>query len=95
MGSSLSFLVKNWSKSHSKYFSQECDSKILDLNRQKGFYSYEYLSGFEKFKRELPPKEEFYRSFTGIKTINNEYRHVINVSNKLGNEKNERLSQLS
>ena len=68
MGSSLIILVKSWSNSHSNYLSQECDSKILNLNNQESFYSYEYMSGFQNFKRELPAKK-IYRSLAGINTI--------------------------
>ena len=74
--------------------SQECDSKILNLNNQESFYSYEYMSGFQNFKRELPAKK-IYRLLAGINPIHKECQHVINVSNKFENEKNERLSQLS
>ena len=42
-----------------KYLSQECDSKVLYLVKQKGFYPYECMIGFEKFKEELPSKEKF------------------------------------
>ena len=52
------------------------------------------MSGFQKFKRELPAKK-VYRSLAGINPIHKECQHVINVSNKFENEKNERLSQLS
>ena len=40
-----------------KYLSQEFDSKVLDLVKQKGFYPYEYMNGFETFKEELLSKE--------------------------------------
>ena len=39
--------------------SQEFDNNILDLVKQKGFYPYEHMSAFEKFKEELPSKEIF------------------------------------
>ena len=52
------------------------------------------MSGFQNFKRELPAKK-IYRSLAGINLIHKECQHVINVSNKFENEKNERLSQLS
>ena len=61
LSSSLDSLVKSFVKDDFKYFSQEFDSKLLDLARQKGCYSYEYMSGFEKSKEELPSKEKFYR----------------------------------
>ena len=34
-----------------QYLTQEFDSNILDLVNQKGFYPYEYMSDFEKFKK--------------------------------------------
>ena len=33
-----------------KYLSQEFDDNVLDLVSQKYLYSYECMSGFEKFK---------------------------------------------
>ena len=53
------------SKNDFKYLSQEFDSRVLDLVKQKRFYPYEYLSGFEKFKEELPSKEKFHSLLTG------------------------------
>ena len=56
LSSSLDSLVKNLNKDDFKYFSQEFDSKILDLVKQKEFYTYEYISDelmniiFEKFQ---------------------------------------------
>ena len=47
--------------------SQEFNNKVLDLVKQKGFYPYEYMSGFEKFKEILPSKKKFYNSLTGKK----------------------------
>ena len=47
---SLDSLVKNLSKDDLKYLSQESDSNLLDLVKQKGFYSYEYMSDFEKLR---------------------------------------------
>ena len=47
--------------------SEEFDNKVLDLAKQKGFYPYEYMSDFEKFKEELSSKEKFYSSLTGKK----------------------------
>ena len=37
--------------------SQEFDSNVLDLVKQKGFYSYEYMNDFKRFKGELSSKE--------------------------------------
>ena len=41
-------LVKNLGKDDFKYWSQELDSNVLDLVKQKEFYPPEYISGFEK-----------------------------------------------
>ena len=54
-----------------KYLSQEFYTNVLDLVKQKGFYAYEYMSGFEQFKDELPSKEKFYSSLTGKKKVIN------------------------
>ena len=43
--------------------SQEFDNNVLD----KGFYPYEYMSDFEKFKEQLPSKEKFYSLLTSKK----------------------------
>ena len=45
--------------------SQEFDSDVLDLVKQKGCYTYEYMSGFEKFKEQLLSKEKFYSWLAG------------------------------
>ena len=55
--SSLDGLGKNLSKDDFKYISQEFDNCVLDLDKQKGFYPYEYMSDFEEFNEELPSKE--------------------------------------
>ena len=62
-----------------KYLSQEYDGKVLYLVKQKGFYPYECMSGFEKFQEELPSKEKFYRLLMGKTFINKEYEHVLKV----------------
>ena len=50
LSSSLDSLVINSEKDDFKYLSQEFDNNVLDLVKQKGFYPYEYISDFEKFK---------------------------------------------
>ena len=62
--------------------SQEFDNNVLDLDKRKGFYPYEYLTDFEKFKEELPNKEKFYSSSNDRKITDKEYEHVINVWKK-------------
>ena len=79
LSSSLDSLDKNLNKDDFKYLSQEFDNNVLDLVKQKGFYPYEYMCDFEKFKEELPSKEKFYSSSTGTKITDEEYDHVLKV----------------
>ena len=67
LSSSLDSLVTSLDKNYFKYLSQKFDSNLLDLVKQKGFYPYEYMSDFEKFKEELLYKKEFYSSLIGNK----------------------------
>ena len=59
LNSSLDSLVKNLSKDGFKHLSQEFDYNVLNLVKQTGFYPYEYMSDFEKFKEKLPNKKSF------------------------------------
>ena len=52
--------------------SQEFDNNLLDLVKQRGFYPYEYMSNFEKFKEELLSKEKLYSPLTGKKISDKE-----------------------
>ena len=65
--SSLDSLVRNANKDDFKFYSQEFDNNISDLAKQKGFYPYEYMSDFKKFKKELRNEEKFYSLLTGKK----------------------------
>ena len=47
---SLDSLAKNFDKADFNYLCKEFDNKVLDLVKEKGFYPYEYMSDFEKFK---------------------------------------------
>ena len=69
LSSSLDSLVKGLGKNGFKYLSQEFDSKVLDLAKQKVFHPDEYMSDFEKFKEELTSKENFYSFLTGKKLV--------------------------
>ena len=53
LSSSLDSLVKNLSENDFKHLRKEFDNRILDLVKQKGFYPYEYMSDFKKFREEL------------------------------------------
>ena len=63
LSSSSDNLVKNSTKDF-KYLSQDFHNNELDLVKQKGFYPYEYMSSFEKFKEQLSSKKKFYSSLT-------------------------------
>ena len=63
LSSSSDSLVKNSTKDF-KYLSQDFHNNELDLVKQKGFYPYECMSSFEKFKEQLPSKKKFYSSLT-------------------------------
>ena len=76
LSSSLDSLVKTLAKDNFKYLSQEFDNNVLDLVKQKVFYLHKYLSGFEKFKEQLPSKEKFYTSLTSKNIIYKEYEQV-------------------
>ena len=77
--SSLDSLVKTWwfRKDNFKHLSEEFDINVLDLVKEKGFYPYEYMSNFKKFKEELSSTERFYSSLTGKKIRDKEYQHVL------------------
>ena len=64
LSSSLDSLVKKLNGDDFKYLNQEFDEKKLDLVKQKGFYPYESMFYFEKFKEQLPSKVNFYCSLT-------------------------------
>ena len=83
LNSSLDSLVKNLSEDDFKNLSQEFDNNVLHLVKQKGFYPYEYMTDFKKFKEELPSKEKFYSSLTDRKIADKECEHVLNVCNNL------------
>ena len=57
LGSSLDSLVKNLSKNDLKYLSKKFDGNILVPVKQNGFYRYEYMNDFLKFKEKLPSKK--------------------------------------
>ena len=79
---SLNSIVKNLDKDDFKYLSQECANNKLDLVKQKGFYPYEHMSDFKKFKEQLASKERFYSSLTDQKISDKKYEHVFKVWNK-------------
>ena len=67
--SSLDNLVKNSRKNEFKYLSQEFESKVFDLIKQKMFCPYEYISDLKNFNEQLPSKGNFFSSFTCNKLV--------------------------
>ena len=67
------------SKDDFKYLSQEFNNNVLDLVKQNGFYPYEYMSDFDKFKEELSSKEKLNSLLTG-KKISDKYRNIFLMS---------------
>ena len=65
-----------------KYLSQEVNNNVLDLIKQKGFYSYEYMSDFQKFKEEFPSVEKFYSSLIQVLLLANVFEKCRNNSLK-------------
>ena len=76
LSSSLNSLVKNFGENKFKHLSQDFDSELLDLVKQKDFYSYESISSFENVKEKLPSEHKFY-------SLLNEKELVINSINML------------
>ena len=54
-------------------------NNVLDLVKRKGFYPYEYMTDFKKFKEQLPSKGKFYISLTGKIISNKEYDHALKI----------------
>ena len=59
MNSSLEKLVKNFSDNDFKYLTEEFGSENLELLKQKGAYSYEYMDSFKRFGEKLPDRNVF------------------------------------
>ena len=64
MNSSLYKLVKNLSDKDFKYLIEEFGSENLELLKQKGDYSDEYMNSFERFYEEKLPSRKYFYSFT-------------------------------
>ena len=75
MNSSLDALVKNLSDSDFKYLSQKFSGEELELVKQKGGYSYEYVNSFKKFRC------EFFSSLKNECISEKDYLHAIDVWN--------------
>ena len=63
MNSSLEKLVKNFSNNDFKYLTEELGFKKIELLKQKGAYTYEYMDSFKRYSEEkLHNKKYFYSS---------------------------------
>ena len=63
LNSSPDKLVKILSDEDFKYLVEEFGSENLELLKQKGDYSYEYMNSFERFnEKKLPDRKYFYSS---------------------------------
>ena len=76
MSSSLAKLVSNIPKEALKYTSEVFEGKELDLMVRKGVYPYDYMDSFEKFKKKLPSKEEFYNILNNENISDEDYKHA-------------------
>ena len=73
--------VKNLCIDDFKYLRQQFNGNVLDLVLQRGFYPYEYMTGFENFKKHSPSKEKFYSFFTNNNISDKDYEHALKVRN--------------
>ena len=63
MNSSLDKLLKNSVDEDFKYLVKKFGSENLEILKQKGAYSYEYMNSFKRFNEEkLPARKDFYSS---------------------------------
>ena len=63
MKSSIKKLVKNLTDDDIEYLTEETGSESLELLKQKGVYSYDYMDSFRRFdEQKLPDKICFYSS---------------------------------
>ena len=64
MNSSLDKLVKTLSDKDFKYLVEEFGSRNLEILKQKGAYSYEYMNSFERFNEEKLSARKYFFSST-------------------------------
>ena len=81
MSSSLEKLVSNLPIESLKYTSQVFEDDELKLMAKKGVYPYDYMDSFQKFKEQLPSKEEFYSILNNKHISAEDYQHAQNVWN--------------
>ena len=79
LSSSFDSLFKNFFENDFKHLSQEFDTEVLDLVKQKEFYFYEHIAVLKKFNETVPSKNEFYISVSGKGISDKEYQHLLKV----------------
>ena len=62
--------------------SQEFNNNVVDIVKEKGLHLYDYMSDFQKFKEELPRKENFSNLLTDKKINGKEFEHILNFGEK-------------
>ena len=83
MNSGLDKLVKNLSDEDFKNLVEEFGSENLELLRQKGHYSCEYMSSFERFNEEkFPARKYFYSSTKNRKILDDDKISDGHISDK-------------
>ena len=92
LSSSLEKLTDNLYDSDDKYKhfhnTKKEFSDNLDLLCRKGYYPYEWFDNTDKFNyKGLPSKEDFYSSLSQTSITEDEYKHALNVYDKMNCEK--------
>ena len=73
--------------------SQEFNNNVVDIVKEKGLHLYDYMSDFQKFKEELPRKENFSNLLTDKKLMAKNVNIFLILEKNL-NENDEKLSWL-
>ena len=82
MNSSLDSLVKNLSDNDFKNLSKEFSGEFLELVKQKGVYSYEYMDSFEKVsENKLPDRSKFFSSLKDECISEKDYVKTVDIWN--------------
>ena len=71
--------------------SQEFNNNVVDIVKEKGLHLYDYMSDFQKFKEELPRKENFSNLLTDKKLMAKNVNIFLILEKNL-NENDEKLS---
>ena len=71
--------------------SQEFNNNVVDIVKEKGLHLYDYMSDFQKFKEELPRKENFSNLLTDKKLMARNVNIFLILEKNL-NQNDEKLS---